>query len=209
MRSFHLKNVKIISIFFILIFTFHSVFSLEEVSINQENQNLTNSKDKLEYFGDTQKYVLVERTDLRRYDNGKYTGLTSREVRSFVNPIAAPKNVASEYLNNSWFSGNFMVFEATKNGFVGGPMYASKAPKIIQRDFEPGARIAVHRKDIINATDHAKRLGIDLPMTNMVLDVMNWMDETGRINEDQSALIQYFESAMGIQMPQERKDGSV
>ena len=107
--------MKKISFLIILLFTFHSIFSLEEVSTNQENGNLTNSKDKLEYFGDTQKYVLVERTDLRRYDNGKYTGLTSREVRSFVNPIAAPKNVASEYLNNSWFSGNFMVFEATKS----------------------------------------------------------------------------------------------
>ena len=29
-------------------------------------------------------YSLVERTDLRRYDNGKYTGLVSREVRSFI-----------------------------------------------------------------------------------------------------------------------------
>ena len=29
-------------------------------------------------------YSLVERTDLRRYDNNKYTGLVSREVRSFI-----------------------------------------------------------------------------------------------------------------------------
>ena len=31
-------------------------------------------------------YILTERTDLRRYDNGKYVGLTSREVKSFINP---------------------------------------------------------------------------------------------------------------------------
>ena len=110
-----INHMKKFVIFFILIFSFTFVFPLEDVLTNQENQNLTNSKDKIQYFGDTQKYVLVERTDLRRYDNGKYTGLTSREVRSFVNPIAAPKNVASEYLNNSWFSGNFMVFETTKS----------------------------------------------------------------------------------------------
>ena len=29
-------------------------------------------------------YTLVERTDLRRYDNGRYVGLLSREVRSFI-----------------------------------------------------------------------------------------------------------------------------
>ena len=32
----------------------------------------------------SQNYSLVERTDLRRYDNGKYVGLMSREARSFI-----------------------------------------------------------------------------------------------------------------------------
>lgn len=91
-----------------------------------------------------------------------------------------------------------LVFNATQNGFVGGPMYASKAPKIISRDFAPGARIAVHKKDIINAKNHAAQLGIELPMTDVVLNVMNWMDENGYINEDQSALIRYFEDQMRI-----------
>ena len=85
-------------------------FSLEEI-----DSEIDSNKDKIEYFGDTQKYVLVERTDLRRYDNGRYTGLTSREVRSFVSPISAPKNVASDYLYDTWFSGNFMVLETTKS----------------------------------------------------------------------------------------------
>ena len=31
-------------------------------------------------------YILTERTDLRRYDNNKYVGLTSREVKSFITP---------------------------------------------------------------------------------------------------------------------------
>lgn len=34
-------------------------------------------------------YILTERTDLRRYDNGKYVGLTSREVKSFITPSYA------------------------------------------------------------------------------------------------------------------------
>lgn len=91
-----------------------------------------------------------------------------------------------------------LLFDATHNGFVGGPMYESKAPKIIARDFNPGARIAVHRKDIINARNYAQQLGIDLPMTEFVLKVMNWMETTGRIDEDQSALVKYFEESMDI-----------
>ena len=91
-----------------------------------------------------------------------------------------------------------LLFDATHTGFVGGPMYESKAPKIISRDFAPGARIAVHRKDIINACNYAKQLGIDLPMTEFVLQVMNWMDDTGKIDEDQSALVKYFEESMDV-----------
>lgn len=35
-------------------------------------------------YSGSQNYSLVERTDLRRYDNGKYVGLMSREARSFI-----------------------------------------------------------------------------------------------------------------------------
>ncbi|MCQ2573565.1 MAG: OmpA family protein [Treponema sp.] len=41
------------------------------------------SQEVLSYSGNDN-YTLVERTNLRRYDNGKYTGLLSREVRSFL-----------------------------------------------------------------------------------------------------------------------------
>ena len=43
------------------------------------------AQTKLEYRK-AGSYWMVERSDLRRYDNGKYTRLTSREVRSFVYP---------------------------------------------------------------------------------------------------------------------------
>ncbi|MBQ0002219.1 MAG: OmpA family protein [Treponema sp.] len=56
-------------------------------------------------------YSLIERTDLRRYDNGKYTGLVSREVRSF---IAETENDDGSVL----YDGNFFVDEATKRNMV-------------------------------------------------------------------------------------------
>ena len=56
-----------------------------------------------------QNYSLVERTDLRRYDNGKYTGLVSREVRSFI----VAKTDSSDR-NEKIYDGNFYVLEKTK-----------------------------------------------------------------------------------------------
>lgn len=54
-------------------------------------------------------YRLTERTDLRRYDNGKYTGLVSRIVTSFINPSRSPDG-GSDY----YYDGNFFLTQGTK-----------------------------------------------------------------------------------------------
>ena len=68
---------------------------------------------------------------------------------------------------------------------------------IIARDYEPGARIAVHRKDILNAKAYAHTLGIDLPVTDVTLRIMDWMKDKGYIDIDQAGMIKYFEEKMG------------
>lgn len=90
------------------------------------------------------------------------------------------------------------TFEATRGGFAGGPLYDNKVPKVLNRDFEPGARIAVHRKDILNAKHYAHKMDVDLPLTDVVLQVMDWMNDNGYINEDQAALVRYYEDKMQV-----------
>src|SRR5574344_3129509 len=41
-------------------------------------------------------YTPGDRTNLRRYVNGKYIGLTSREVRSFISPAAKPGKLSQK-----------------------------------------------------------------------------------------------------------------
>ncbi len=53
---------------------------------------------------------MVERTNLRRYVNGKYIGLTSREVRSFISPADSAK---AGMPGETFFDGNFYVMEET------------------------------------------------------------------------------------------------
>lgn len=63
------------------------------------------SQSQISYSG-SPTYSLVERTDLLRYDNNKYVGLTSREVRSFITPVSQ---------NNGYlYEGNFFVNEKTQ-----------------------------------------------------------------------------------------------
>lgn len=95
------------------------------------------------------------------------------------------------------------TFEATRGGFIGGPLYDNKVPKLIRRDYEPGARIAVHRKDILNAKHYAHRLGVDLPVTDVVLHIMDWMSDNGHIDDDQIAMVKYYEEKMGVTVGQD------
>ena len=57
-------------------------------------------------FSGGSNYSLTERSDFRRYDNGKYTGLVSREVRSFI--------TADESGGEHHYDGLFYVAEKTK-----------------------------------------------------------------------------------------------
>lgn len=95
------------------------------------------------------------------------------------------------------------TFDATRCGFAGGPQYDNKIPKLIKRDFKPGARVAVHRKDILNAKHYAHKLGVDLPMTDVILMVMDWMNDNGHIDEDQIAMVKYYEDKMDVTVGQE------
>lgn len=98
-----------------------------------------------------------------------------------------------------------VLFEATKKGFAGGPLYENKIPKIYNRDFIPGGRIAVHLKDIKNALNFAKTKNIELPATDLVYEVMHWMEENGEINTDQSGMIHYFEKKMNVVVEKHNK----
>ncbi|KAF5058397.1 NAD(P)-dependent oxidoreductase [Anaerotignum sp.] len=93
-----------------------------------------------------------------------------------------------------------VLFHAIKDGFAQNAVMDLKVPKIISRDFSASARIAVHQKDMKNATKLAEDMGVEIPMSTLVLNYMNRMDEAGLINEDQCALVKMFEQDMGIEV---------
>ena len=81
---------RIISIY-ILIFSTFLLFGQEVIS-----------------YSGSGNFVLTEKTDLRRYDNGKYTGLVSREISSYIIPVS----VEGGYL----YEGSFFVWQDTVRG---------------------------------------------------------------------------------------------
>ena len=92
------------------------------------------------------------------------------------------------------------LFAAIRGGAAQSAVLDAKAPKLLARDFSASARIAVHLKDINNAMEVAARLGVELPLSGIVKEQMDWMDAHGMIDEDQCALAKYYEDAMGVEI---------
>lgn len=81
-------------------FTIISLISFLTVSVT--------AQEVISYSGNNN-YTLVERTNLRRYDNGKYSGLMSREVRSFLTQHTTSGG-------NIRYDGDFYVEQDTVRG---------------------------------------------------------------------------------------------
>lgn len=85
-----------------------SIISLFFVALATTSNAAADESAVIAYRGG-QNYVMVERTDLLRYDNGKYTGLLSREVQSYIANEGVQADGARLY------DGNFYVVEDTKH----------------------------------------------------------------------------------------------
>ena len=157
--------------------------------------------------GDKEAFEVVKPI-LECMGNPVYTGSSaSGSVTKLVNNIIGGAGLVA-YCEAYAFAAKAGIdlqttFDATRCGFAGGPQYDNKIPKLIKRDFEPGARVAVHRKDILNAKHYAHHLGVDLPLTDVILMVMDWMNDNGHIDEDQIAMVKSYEEKMGVKVGEE------
>ena len=61
---------------------------------------------------DTGAYSILERSDWRRYDNGRYTGLVRNEVRATIIPQPAEENDGASN-GTIFYEGNFFVLQST------------------------------------------------------------------------------------------------
>ena len=88
------------------------------------------------------------------------------------------------------------VREALMGGFASSRVLEVHGEKMIQRQFEPGFRIDLHRKDLNLAINAARELGLSLPNTVSTMQLLNSCaaQEDGG-NWDHSAIIRALEMA--------------
>ena len=91
-----------------------------------QNEISSNEQSTLISYTGGKNYTFIERTDLRRYDNGKYIGLVSRQVSSFIEESGHQNN----YLLND---GNFYLDEGTKRANISiGPTLNEAIPSVFK-----------------------------------------------------------------------------
>ena len=92
------------------------------------------------------------------------------------------------------------VYKAIRGGLAGSTVMDAKAPMMLDRNFDPGFRIELHIKDLTNAQNASKAVGMELPMTDRVLDMMKKLQEEGLGKCDHAAVLRYYEEQENIEV---------
>ena len=90
------------------------------------------------------------------------------------------------------------VFDAIRGGLAGSAVLEAKVPMMLDRNFKPGGKISINRKDIRNVLDAAHSLDVPVPMSAQLYEIFQTLKVQGRMDEDHSAIVRYFEQLAGV-----------
>ncbi|MEO1989901.1 MAG: 2-hydroxy-3-oxopropionate reductase [Martelella sp.] len=90
------------------------------------------------------------------------------------------------------------VREALMGGFAGSTIMKVHGERMIERTFDPGFRIRLHRKDMALAVNAARDIGLALPNAAATEQLMNAAIARGDGDKDHSALIRTLEALAGL-----------
>ena len=92
------------------------------------------------------------------------------------------------------------VFNAIKGGLAGSTVMNAKVPLALEGNFKPGFRIELHIKDLQNALDTAHDVGVPVPLSAGVMEIMQALKVDGHAKDDHGGIIQYYEKQAGVQV---------
>ncbi len=93
-----------------------------------------------------------------------------------------------------------LVYKAIRGGLAGSTVLDAKAPLVMDRKFAPGFRINLHIKDLANVLDTSHELGVALPLTASVMEMMQALKTDGLGEADHCSLVQYYEKMAKVEV---------
>jgi len=98
-----------------------------------------------------------------------------------------------------------LVYQAIRGGLAGSTVLDAKAPLVMDRKFKPGFRINLHIKDLRNALDTSHEIGVPLPLTSSVMEIMQALRVDGMGEDDHGSLIRYYEKLAKVEVKRQDK----
>ena len=90
-----------------------------------------------------------------------------------------------------------LVFDAIRGGLAGSTVMDAKVPMMLDGNDKPGFKIDLHIKDLKNALETGHGMGMGLPLTAQVMEMMQQLAADGFGGKDHSALVKYYEKMTG------------
>ncbi|MCO7174887.1 2-hydroxy-3-oxopropionate reductase [Sporolactobacillus kofuensis] len=90
------------------------------------------------------------------------------------------------------------MYEAIRGGLAGSTVLDAKVPMILERNFNPGGKIAINMKDITNVIATSHDLDVPLPLTSQLLEIFHALKADGKVNLDHSGIIQFYEKVANV-----------
>jgi 2-hydroxy-3-oxopropionate reductase len=92
------------------------------------------------------------------------------------------------------------VREALQGGFASSRILTEHGKRMVDRNFEPGGPSKFQLKDLRNALTAAERLGLDLPITQLLHNLFETMVKSGKGEMDHSGLLTHLEQINDLQV---------
>ena len=100
-----------------------------------------------------------------------------------------------------------LVYSAIRGGLAGSTVLDAKAPMMMDGNANPGFKIDLHIKDLNNALETAREMGVPLLLSSQVMQIMQALRADGEGQSDHSAIVRFYEKLSKIQV--RRKDRGI
>lgn len=93
-----------------------------------------------------------------------------------------------------------LVYQAIRGGLAGSTVMEAKAPMMMDRNFKPGFKIDLHIKDLNNVLETSHGVGVSLPITAQVMEMMQAIKLDGCGVEDHASIVKFYEKLANIEV---------
>jgi 2-hydroxy-3-oxopropionate reductase len=100
-----------------------------------------------------------------------------------------------------------LVYKAIRGGLAGSTVMDAKAPMMLARNFTPGGSLRINIKDIGNVLETSHELGVPLPLTSAMMEILQSLKADGMLDMDHSAIVRHYEKLAHVEVAPKQTSG--